>query len=42
VLELEVEPRMSAVNMRLDASGWKPQKHLNKFGKPYAAEGRRY
>jgi plastocyanin len=42
VLELEVEPRMSPVTMRLDASGWKPQKHLNKFGKPYAAEGRRY
>jgi plastocyanin len=43
VLDLEVEPgRTAGVEMRLDASGWKPQGHLNKFGKPYAAEGRRY
>lgn len=43
VLDLEVEPAgTSDVAMRLDASGWKPQRHLNKFGKPYAAEGRRY
>jgi plastocyanin len=43
VLDLEVEPGgTSGVEMRLDASGWKPQKHLNKFGKPYATEGRRY
>ena len=43
VLDLEVEPEGTReVEMQLDASGWKPQKHLNKFGKPYAAEGRRY
>ena len=43
VLDLEVEPGGTLdVAMRLDASGWKPQRHLNKFGKPYAAEGRRY
>jgi plastocyanin len=43
VLDLEVAPAgADSVSLRLDASGWKPTRHLNKFGKPYAPEGRRY
>lgn len=30
------------VALSLDASGFKAQPHLNKFGKPYDADGRRY
>jgi len=43
VLDLEVEDGgTSGVALRLDASGWKRRPHLNKHGKPYAAQGRRY
>lgn len=30
------------LSLALDASGFKPQAHLNKFGKPYENDGRRY
>jgi plastocyanin len=30
------------LDLSLDASGFKPKPHLNKFGKPYPNEGRRY
>jgi plastocyanin len=30
------------VALQLDARGWRPAPHLNKFGKPYPAPGRRY
>jgi len=33
---------VSGVAVALDASGFKFQAHLNKFGKPYESEGRRY
>jgi plastocyanin len=43
VQDLEVEPGgTSGVALSLDASGYKAKGHLNKFGKPYATEGRRY
>ena len=40
---LEVGPAgVADLAMSLDASGFKRQTHLNKFGRPYDPEGRRY
>lgn len=32
----------SSVTLELDARGFEPEEHLNKYGRPYAKRGRRY
>jgi plastocyanin len=39
---IEVGPRGAAVDLQLDARGYKFVQHLNKFGQPYSRGGARY
>jgi len=41
-VKVTVAAGLPAVAIALDASGFKFKPHLNKFGKPYESEGRRY